>query len=188
LIDIHGGAPFVWPQGADKTAPRIFVYLQANTPGTRNLLHALANLGWPAVVCCPGFTREPDLLRLSKEKSSLVLHEHLLDIHQARSQADFGVGNGSAGFISAFLLGGLPLLLVPYDSEKNLNAQRLATLGAGLVVLPIEGAASCISALQNMRNNQAIRRAALAFAARYAAHSTAEITATFARQCREIAL
>ena len=52
------------------------------------------------------------------------------------NQADLVVSNGSLGTAIRTLLAGTPLLMLPLYLEHRITAQRIADLGAGLLLAP----------------------------------------------------
>jgi len=186
LTNEHRGKPFVWPQSADKGLPRIFAYLQPNTPPTLVALQALAQLGWPTVVCCPGFSQVPALQQLSLKTPSLSLHDELLDIQQVKAEADAALNYGSCGVVQDLILGGLPLLLMPYDSEKILFSRVIQKLGYGINFSPQLGVDGCCNALRTLLNDPAPRQTARAFASRHASYSAKQTATVFAQHCRSL--
>ncbi len=121
------GERYDWPPG---DGPRVFAYLRRN----RRLLEeltAIADTGCPTILVCPNMPDNPPPL-----PSTVALHRRAARLDHLIQSTDLAVTASATGTGAAFLLGGVPLLLLPNYVEQGLIAECVAKLGAGRVVHP----------------------------------------------------
>lgn len=123
------------PPGQAGAGDAIFAYFAVADARTQRLAQALALVaakGQRVSVWLPGLSGG-DAAALT-QAGVKVLGAGLPPAEIA-AQARLLVGTGGLGTVSAALAAGLPMALLPVDLEKRLTAERVAALGAG-VVLP----------------------------------------------------
>jgi len=138
--DIHYyGSQFVtdegeevqWPDAATATeAHRLFVYVRPDSQHFRPLLRALRALPVRAIVSAPGITND-DLLDLTAP--NLAIHPGVVKLSTLRSECDLAINAGGHGTTTAFMLAGVPLLLLPNHVEQLMVARAAVKTGAALV-------------------------------------------------------
>lgn len=153
------GAPAAWPAGA---GPRIFAYL-TRFPQLPRLLAALARRKLPTLVCVEGGSAD---LRRSLASASLHFIEGLADLADVGRGCAAAITHGNFGATTALLLSGVPVLCIPRHLEQALVARAVHRLGAG-EILPPESITDDVPALNRFLSDEAPRRAAHAFAAKY---------------------
>jgi len=127
-ISLNVGACFDWPKTA---GPKVFVYLRAGFAHTEAIIAALSVLPVRAVVHSP--VLDPALIR-KYNQPNLLLSNTPLQMDQASRDADIAICNAGIGTVSAMLLAGTPMLLVPPNQEQFLLANAVMRLGACIVV------------------------------------------------------
>ncbi|WP_270938425.1 hypothetical protein [Falsiroseomonas oryzae] len=118
------GAP-----GSAGAGQGVFAYVPRGRAGTLPLVEALALLaerGVPVAAFLPGLAR-PEAARLVA--AGIALHEKPVPPAAIAARAALLVTLGGLGLLSAALAAGLPMVLLPTDVEKRLNAAAAARLG-----------------------------------------------------------
>jgi len=160
LPDFSSGLSVDWGETRE---PRLLAYLRAGD-GLEPLLAALHA------------TKAQVLVRLADVPRTAVAHYErpglrILDrniwLRQALETCDAFVGSGSHGAVAEALLAGKPCLIQHFQMEQRMLAERVAALGAGLVLAPNEPA-SFAPALQRLLEDSSLHEAARQFAARHA--------------------
>lgn len=149
-----------WPDG---DGPRVFAYLRAAHPEHGALLQALVDEGCRTVCYLPevaGGAAPP--------VSSPLLHyaQGPVAMERALADADLCVSHGGEATIAQALLAGVPLLMLPLQTEQFLIARRIARSGAGYNAA-LQGKGSDWRALlRKLLDNDSYRLAARAWAGR----------------------
>ncbi|MBI3140801.1 MAG: UDP-glucuronosyltransferase [Rhodocyclales bacterium] len=175
------GQPPRWPAGEGK---RVFVYLRPRHAGLERLLADLSALDARAIVFAPGVG---DDLVSRYGSARMVFAREPVRISEVARQCDLAVCHGGHGTTAAFLLAGVPLLLLPSHLEQYLVARNVVALGAGMLLGPEaagEGFAGPLDALLR-RPDAAVR--AQAFRERYRAVNTEDTVLHVAQRLAELA-
>lgn len=137
-----GGPPPPWPP-AD--GPKVFGYLQYFP----SLPHLLRDMQM-AKVCALLLVRDlPPELRAAFSSPTLRFVDHLVDLGQVAREAAWVVHHGNHSTMAAFMLAGLPQLVIPRHQEHLFGSLRLVSKGCAVMAFqdqPAFGAA--ITALQ----------------------------------------
>jgi hypothetical protein len=157
-----GGQEPEWPASA---GPKLFAYWRP-FPGLEDFLEVLRASEFPTICVCDGLS-PATIERL--QTSKLRLHTQPLRLESVARQCDLALTNASHGATAHMLLGGVPLLQVPFFVEQFLIATKVEQLGAGMLVPPAN-AAGFERALRFMLERDHFRAAAQAFASRYRSH------------------
>ena len=149
-----------WP---DAGGARVFAYLRPTVPGFESMLGAMRDADVSAICVVPGIANDvADQYR----SPSLQIVTHPLALGPILSRAALAVVYGT-GTMSDALLAGVPLLMVPQVVEQALMAERIETLGAGVLWHAPRTPASAGAILQSALANTDLRRAAGMFADKY---------------------
>jgi UDP:flavonoid glycosyltransferase YjiC (YdhE family) len=149
-----------WPPGAGK---RVFAYLKPfDTLAV--LLKILREAGHPTLLY---LGKGAEDVRKSFEGSNLTFSDRPVDLRAAMAGADLVVCHSGHGTISAALLAGKPLLLLPLNMEQRMLSARVTGLGAGLAA-PALNPEGMRQKFQRLMAEPAFTGAARAFAERYA--------------------
>lgn len=153
-----GGSHPDWPEGTGK---RVFAYLKP----FKTL---------PALLETLGQASHRTLIYMSRHDASrqavsgrLRYADKPVDLVQAVKDSDLVICHSGHGTISATLLGGKPLLLLPLNIEQRMLAARVAGMGAGLAA-PALAAEGMREKFLRLLAEPAYTAAARAFAERYA--------------------
>ena len=167
------GIPTAWPTGIGK---RVFAYLKP----FKTLPELLKNLQE---------SNHPTLIYLSKEAdatrrqfqgaANLAFSERPVDLPGAVAKADLVICHSGHGTISAALLGGKPLLLLPLNMEQRMLSARVMQAGAGLAA-PALTPAGMRQKLRRLLAEPAFTEAARTFAERYVSLKVETIPERFA--------
>ena len=93
-----------------------------------------------------------------------------LNLRRASEECDLAILNGTHGTTAAMLLAGKPILFFPIHLEQRMTAERVARLGAGVVVEP-HSADSISPAMHQVLVDEALRENARRFSRQYAERS-----------------
>lgn len=167
------GIPTAWPGGTGK---RVFAYLKPfkTLPA---LLKTLQESGCPTLIYLSKGAEATS--REFRNASNLAFSERPVDLPAAVAKADLVICHSGHGTISAALLGGKPLLLLPLNMEQRMLSARVMQAGAGLAApaLVPEGVQQ---KFQRLLAEPAFTEAARAFAERYVSLKVETIPERFA--------
>ena len=126
----------------------------------------LAGCGQRVLVFSPGITAQQREQYRTPGMTIAVLNP----IHLSRiiGDCDLAVCHAGHGTIGAFLLAGVPLLLLPLHVEQALAALRVADLGAGLMVNTENPPEDYAPVFEALLNEPKFGEQARTFAAKYA--------------------
>jgi UDP:flavonoid glycosyltransferase YjiC (YdhE family) len=159
------GAPPSWRNDG---LPKVFAYLRTEYRGWDALINALGAAQLDTFLVVPGAS--PHLLESCRVKG-LRLVSSPAHIATARATCDAAICHASDGIVSAFLLAGKPLLLLPNHMEQLMVARSVVELGAGVVCAPADDEKTLIGSLRALLNKPSYAERAQAFAAKYASVS-----------------
>lgn len=131
-FEVEQGVELPWPAGEGK---RIFAYLKPRHSHFAPLLQALQDSGHRVLAYTPGINRE----HFEKFKSErMVLSRTPLKLKTMISECDLVICHGGPGTVTASLLAGVPLLILPTQMEQVMSTKRVVQLGAALMSMPAE--------------------------------------------------
>lgn len=154
----EGGAAPVWPEGEGK---RVFAYLKPFET-LPSLLETLKQAGHRTLIY---MSRKDAAARI--EGGRLGYADAPVDLTQAVKESDVVICHAGHGTVSATLLGGKPLLLLPLNIEQRMLAARVAVVGAGLTA-PALAPQGMQQKFLRLMEAPAYTAAAQSFAERYA--------------------
>jgi UDP:flavonoid glycosyltransferase YjiC (YdhE family) len=161
-----------WPPGTGK---RVFAYLKSFDTLSA-LLTTLRDAGHPTLIY---LGKGADDIRRSFEGGNLAFSDRPVDLRAAVAAADLVVCHSGHGTVSAALLAGKPLLLLPLNMEQRMLSARVMEAGAGLAA-PALAPEGMRQKFQRLTAEPAFTEAARAFAERYAALKVETIPERFA--------
>jgi UDP-N-acetylglucosamine:LPS N-acetylglucosamine transferase len=167
------GIPTAWPGGSGK---RVFAYLKPfkTLPA---LLKTLQESGHPTLIY---LSKGAEATRREfQSASNLAFSERPVDLPSAVAKADLVICHSGHGTISAALLGGKPLLLLPLNMEQRMLSARVMQAGAGLAA-PALAPEGMQQKFQRLMAEPAFTEAARTFAERYASLKVETIPERFA--------
>ncbi len=156
----QGGAAPQWP---DADGPRAFAYLRPG-PLLLPVLTALARRRLTTLVTGDGL---PGEVVEKFASTSLVFSDRAYDLRAVADRADLLLLNANHSTTLALLAAGRPVVLLPQQLEQALFAQRVAGLGAGVVVGEPRQTAVDL-AIEAVLGDPRYREAAEAFMSRHA--------------------
>lgn len=157
-IGADAAAP-VWPAIEGK---RIFAYLKPDYPHLTAVLNALATSAQPCLIY--GLGSGPGTLAAA---ANLAFATRPVDVEAAGRECAIGICHASSTTTGALLLAGRPLLLLPMQLEQFLAGNRVAELGAGLVINPEDQQPDIPGQLARLLADQQLSAGARRFAERY---------------------
>ena len=165
-----GAAPS-WPELPGR---RVFAYLKPfkTLPA---LLQTLKDAGHPTLVYL-GKGAEQE--RKQFEGGTLRFTDRPVDLTQATAQAESVLCHAGHGTVSASLLAGKPLLLLPLNLEQHMLGQRVVQAGAGLMA-PALAPEGMRQKFTRLMAEPAFTAAAQNFGERLAAHKVEPIPTRF---------
>lgn len=167
------GIPTAWPGGNGK---RVFAYLKPfdTLPA---LLKTLQESGSPTLIY---LGKGAEVTRRQfQDAPNLAFSERPVDLKLAVAKADLVVCHSGHGTISAALLAGKPLLLLPLNMEQRMLSARVIQAGAGLAA-PALVPEGMRQKFQRLMAEPSFTEAARAFAERYASLEVETIPERFA--------
>ncbi|HEY1773095.1 MAG TPA: glycosyltransferase [Gammaproteobacteria bacterium] len=167
------GIPTAWPDGVGK---RVFAYLKPfdTLPA---LLKTLQESGCPTLIY---LSKGAEATRRQfRGASNLAFSERPVDLNLAVAKSDLVICHSGHGTISAALLAGKPLLLLPLNMEQRMLSARVIQAGAGLAA-PAMAPEGMQQKFQRLIAEPAFTQAARVFAERYASLKVETIPERFA--------
>ena len=166
------GIPTAWPPGKGK---RVFACLKP-FENLAALLKTLQDSGLPTLIY---LDQDAAAARRQFPGSNLAFAERPVDLAVAAAKADLMVCHSGHGAISAALLKGKPLLLLPLNMEQRMLAARVVEMGAGLAA-PALAPEGMRQKFQRLLAEPAFTEAAGGFAERHAGFEVQAIPGRFA--------
>jgi UDP:flavonoid glycosyltransferase YjiC (YdhE family) len=117
------------PQWPDLPGKKIFAYLEAFKQ-VDTVLQALAATGQPVLVYMP---RPPSELLQKYASGNLRIVDRPLDLLKTAALCDVGLSLSGHNIVGTFLAAGKPQLCLPSVFTERVTANKIETLGAGLV-------------------------------------------------------
>ena len=172
------GVPPLWPEPATPAAPadrRVFAYLKPFET-LPSLLSTLREAGHPTLIYMGKGTKD-----IAKQFAggTFAFSERPVDLGAAVAAADVVICHSGHGTVSAALLGGKPLLLLPLNMEQRMLSARVMQAGAGLAA-PALSPEGMRDKFLRLMAEPAFSSAAKRFAERHASHEVDTIPARFA--------
>lgn len=168
-----GGVTPAWPAPSGR---RVFAYLKPFQT-LSSLLETFKTAGHPTLVYLSKGAE--DTRRHYAGTPSLAFSDKPVDLKRAVADADLVVCHSGHGTISAALLGGKPLLLLPLNMEQRMLSVRVAASGAGLAA-PALAPEGMREKFQRLLAEPAFTAAARSFAERYRDLKVEDIPERFA--------
>lgn len=170
--DLPGGSAASWRT----TRPRVLVYLRGASPVVDRVLQALDAIGAEVIAVLP------DVGRLSHMYANLQVVRRPVSFDGLLATVDLVIASGS-GTVTAALLAGVPVLVLPANAEQSMLARRVEETGAGMAV-GADAAEGLSNALHRLLKDADLRTAAGRFAAKYAALGTQSAVRTVIAEIR----
>jgi UDP:flavonoid glycosyltransferase YjiC (YdhE family) len=165
------GVTPVWSPGDGK---RVFAYMKPFDT-LAALLTTLRDAGHPTLIY---LGKGAEDIRRGFEGGNLAFSDRPVDLRAAVAGADLMVCHSGHGTISAALLAGKPLLLLPLNMEQRMLSARVIEAGAGLAA-PALAPEGMRQKFQRLMAEPAFTEAARAFAERYASLNVETIPERF---------
>jgi UDP:flavonoid glycosyltransferase YjiC (YdhE family) len=184
-FSLTDGTPLPWPEpgtgpGEDK---RIFVYIRPKSQHFKPLLAALKQVPMRVIVAAPGLS-SADAQQLSAPH--LRVHPGSVRLAEIRAQCDLAISAGGHGTIAAFLLGGVPMILLPNHTEQLMVAR--AALQTGAVVIPKKGQPpTFLPMIRDIISQPRFRHRAGAFADKYKTFQAESQSTVIANELEQMA-
>ena len=177
---MDAGTPAEWPEGEQA---RAFVYLKASDARTVEVLQALADSPVCTLAVVDGL---PAALRERLEGPHLRISSSAVRMDQVCAQADVVICNANSGTVSAMLLAGKPVILLPSHAEQHLFGLRVQATGAGVVLESTSVRTQLPKLLAIMTQEGPHRRAAKRLSERHAGADIAGTLDRVVQRCREL--
>lgn len=151
----------IWRGDKDR---RIVGYLRPDTPNLERVLSQLSRLDHEFIWFIPEL---PAGVRQKYEAPDFKFTGEPCRLGRAAQQADAAITNGGHCATAAFLLEGVPSLMLPRRIEHCVFARNVSRLGAGLIIEQAAPDADYALTLERLIENEACTVAAEAFAQKY---------------------
>ncbi len=140
-----------WPEGP---GPKVFGYLQ-NMPSMERLLQNLQQ----EQVCALLYARDlPHRLKADYTGAHIRFADELVDLAQVAAQASWVINHANVSTVAAFMLAGIPQLVIPRHQEQLFVSLRMVQHGGAVMAFQDQpGYADEIAAL--LRNPMLLRKA-----------------------------
>jgi UDP:flavonoid glycosyltransferase YjiC (YdhE family) len=161
MLPQTGTAP-EWPAGGGQA---VFAYLKSEHPDHVLVLQALVKLGCRTVCYLPEVAsgKPPPVV------SPLISYARSpVNLAVALRESELCICHGGEGTFAPALLAGVPVLLMPVQSEQFLISRRVARSGAAINASELRRPLDYVTVIASMLGESSYRFAARAFATRYA--------------------
>lgn len=160
-MSLEEGVSFEWPSGEEK---KVFAYIKPNDGQFEIIMQALASLPVRAVVHAPSLSRQ---LIARYESPRIRIYTQPIKMSQASRECDLAICHSGMGTVSAVLLAGRPLLMLPMHQEQFMLARRVVQFGAGLIVENNSSVSACCDKILTLLNDSCYTAGAKAFSTQY---------------------
>lgn len=155
----------VWPKSGN--SQKVFAYLNTSLPdlgGLREKIHAS-----PHAYCIVLRDADESMLQAWRAPNVVAVSEAVC-LNQVFQDCHAVLSYSGAGFISASLLAGKPMVFYVRNLESYIGATQVAKLGAGILPSP-QNPSSAMAGLDQVLSNKSFTEAAQAFACKHKGHS-----------------
>lgn len=168
LFNLCDGVEIEWPEGP---STRIFVYLRP-FEGLSTILQSLSSSGCNVIAALPGIDEG---LRAAFSTRSLLISKVPVRMDRILTKTDIAITHGGHGLVSACLLAGAPMLLVPQMAEQLMTVYNVERLGLGKGVRCDEVLTKFEPALKRMLKDLSCLENARRLSGKYAGYDQAEV-------------
>ncbi len=161
MFETKHGEPIGW-QGS--TGKKILVYLRPEMRDFEAIMQALLALDCQVLAIVPGIST---IQKAKLESSNCRILSNTVVLAGITTECDLAVSYAGHGFVSAMLMAGVPLLLLPSHLEQFLLSRRVCEIGAGTLINPEAAPPDYQKLLIEMLDNPSFKQAALNFSATY---------------------
>jgi UDP:flavonoid glycosyltransferase YjiC (YdhE family) len=157
-----------WPvhlgkQDSGVVPKKIFAYLKADYLGLEEVLETFAKADVQTVAFIPGLS---EMLQKKWNVANIWISTQPIHVEHALSQSDLFVGHGGS-LIQAVLLAGVPLMLLPMQTEQLIASETAQKLGVASIC-PVSSIGTFKKILKKTLDDQSLKANSLAFAERNA--------------------
>lgn len=179
FLDCDGIEPR-WPVAGNE---KLFAYLAPHYPALDVLLAQLKASPWSVLVHIPATT--PAFIE-KHSSANLHISARPLNISAVAAQCDLAICHGGVASVSAFLLRGKPLLVLPNHLEQLITARNANALGAATYITPEAKKPNFKAALAELLGKASYRQAAEAFAGHYADFCPTQQAVAVSERCEAL--
>ncbi|MCK4950952.1 MAG: hypothetical protein KAS48_03975 [Gammaproteobacteria bacterium] len=122
------GVSCSWPPGNSK---KIFAYLKPTCKHFTEIIRQLALSPYRSLIHAPGLS---DKKIEQLQSDNIIFSINPVNIREASEVADMAICHAGFGTVSAMLLGGCHVLLLPLQLEQAITANNIEKLGAAIVI------------------------------------------------------
>lgn len=175
-------SPFIgitpqWPEGRGK---KLFAYLNPQYAHFDKVLKLLADSDERVLIYAG---RLPKAALARYETPRLQVSDKPFNIGAVSKECDVAICHAGHGTVSAMLLAGKPLLLLPMHLEQFLLSQRVLDLRAGLLINQYNYDEDSTGKLQQLVENELFQRCARKFAEKYQGKNQQDILESIINRC-----
>lgn len=174
--NVEHGAPPQWPPG---DAPAVFAYLKPHYPHFEAVLDAMAHTPARFLVFAPGM---PERLKARHAQAAMCFSDTPLRMRDVVAQCQAVVCH-AGGVTDEALEAGKPLLLLPTQMEQAMVSQRVAALGAGVVMARDGNPANLGKLLKRLITDPTLAARAAEYSAAARAERTVDGATTIVEAC-----
>jgi UDP:flavonoid glycosyltransferase YjiC (YdhE family) len=177
--------PIIHGQADSGTEPtKVFAYLSAGYTALADVLSALKSLPVQTLAYIPGMSVAD---RKKWDCVNLVICENPLLISEVAKSCALAIGHGG-GMTDAFLSAGVPMFILPTQTEQVMLAKRVEAMGAGLTC-KLDAKLQIKKMLKKMLETSAFADRARDFAVRNTAdgdcYAADKVVAEIVKRCRQ---
>jgi hypothetical protein len=179
-FDVTTGEDPTWPMAS---GVKVFAYLDPGHPSFAPVVRTLRDCGHAVLVHAP---RVSEQVRREFDCATLTIAAGAVKLERVLAEAALIVCNAGHGTVSAALLAGRPLLLVPKFLEQEMLARRVEQLGAGRILRPGQAIGQWPQILNDLLTDRRYASAASTFARAHANFDRAAQTGAICTRIEEI--
>jgi hypothetical protein len=168
-----------WPitlgaQDQGEVPQRIFAYLKAGFLGLETVLECLTKANVQTIAFIPGLSAQ---LQMKWNTANLCISVAPVHVEYALTECDLLLSHGG-NLMQTALFAGVPLLILPMQTEQVMAAQRVKALGVA-EVCPLSSISHFKKVLKLGLSNASLKANAIAFAKRNSNYSNSKLFEAF---------
>jgi UDP:flavonoid glycosyltransferase YjiC (YdhE family) len=170
-----------WPN--NKSGPKIFAYLKGGYKDAEKVLEALKNVEANVLVYASGFA-PAQIKKFQTER--LIFSPKMFDLKKVCRECDLVICHAGHATVARALLGGVPVVMLPTQTEQFIMSINMVRFGAATMVNYNDEEPDYAGAIHRALNDESIKEKAQEFADRHADFDQQEQVASIVDRIEEL--
>ncbi len=165
IFAMSKGSKVAWPED---TNVKVFVYLRPDFRDLALIIKSLSELNYKVIAVIPGLSK-PDKEKF--DSNNVQIFTESIQLDSVVDDCDLAIGYGGHGLTSAMLLSNVPQVMFPLNLEQFLLAQRIESLGAGIVINIENDLPNYYELFAQAISNKKLKKSCIQFSKKYLGHN-----------------